>query len=224
LGGTAHAQALTLATLHVDLKSITWIVSALSVGIGFGLQAIVSNFISGLILLAERPVKAGDWISIDNGTVEGDVLRINVRATEILQWDRSTVIVPNSQLITQNVRNVTTSRALGRVNFSLPMPLDTEAARAREIILAALIAHPSTLADPAPYVRLDSVDARCMTFNAYAYTGNPRDIFEVKSDLQFSVLAQLREQKLRLIRPQDMRMYNVAPPDATDGEDDHQGG
>ncbi len=141
---------LTLASLRVDLKSITWIVSALSVGIGFGLQAIVSNFISGLILLAERPVKAGDWISIDNGAVEGDVLRINVRATEILQWDRSTVIVPNSQLITQNVRNVTTTRALGRVHFSLPMPLDTDAGRAREIMLTALREHPSILADRSP--------------------------------------------------------------------------
>lgn len=214
---------LTLAALHVDLKSITWIVSALSVGIGFGLQAIVSNFISGLILLAERPVKAGDWISIDNGAVEGDVLRINVRATEILQWDRSTVIVPNSQLITQNVRNVTTTRALGRVHFTLPMPLDTDASRAREIMLAALSNHPSILDDPAPYVRLDSITANCMTFSAYAYTGNPRDIFGIKSDLQFEVLEQLRAQKLRLIRPQDMRMYNVSPTDAPSG-DEPQGG
>ncbi|MDQ6647321.1 MAG: mechanosensitive ion channel, partial [Pseudomonadota bacterium] len=214
---------LTLASLHVDLKSITWIVSALSVGIGFGLQAIVSNFISGLILLAERPVKAGDWISIDNGAVEGDVLRINVRATEILQWDRSTVIVPNSQLITQNVRNVTTTRALGRVHFSLPMPLDTDAGRAREIMLTALREHPSILADPEPFVRLESITANCMTFNAYAYTGNPRDIFGIKSDLQFSVLEQLRAQKLRLIRPQDMRMYNV-PPAEPPAEDEPRGG
>lgn len=214
---------LTLAALQVDLKSITWIVSALSVGIGFGLQAIVSNFISGLILLAERPVKAGDWISIDNGTVEGDVLRINVRATEILQWDRSTVIVPNSQLITQNVRNVTTTRALGRVHFSLPMPLDTDANRAREIMLTALRDHSSILDDPEPYVRLDSITANCMTFSAYAYTSNPRDIFSVKSELQFTVLEQLRAQKLRLIRPQDMRMYNV-PPANPSNEDEAQGG
>jgi potassium efflux system protein len=214
---------LTLAVLQVDLTSITWIVSALSVGIGFGLQAIVSNFISGLILLTERPVKAGDWISIDNGAVEGDVLRINVRATEILQWDRSTVIVPNSQLITQNVRNVTTTRALGRVKFSLPMPLDTDASRAREIILDALRSHPSILDEPEPYVRLESITANCMTFHAYAYTGNPRDIFGIKSDLQFSVLEQLRSQKMRLIRPQDMRMYSVPPTDAP-SEDQHQGG
>ena len=214
---------LTLAALHVDLKSITWIVSALSVGIGFGLQAIVSNFISGLILLTERPVKAGDWISIDNGAVEGDVLRINVRATEILQWDRSTVIVPNSQLITQNVRNVTTTRALGRVKFSLPMPLDTDASRAREIILDALRSHLSILDEPEPYVRLESITANCMTFHAYAYTGNPRDIFGIKSDLQFSVLEQLRAQKMRLIRPQDMRMYSVPPTDAP-SDDEHQGG
>lgn len=208
LGGIV-VFVLTLAALHVDLKSITWIVSALSVGIGFGLQAIVQNFISGLILLAERPIKVGDWISI--GTVEGDVRRINVRATEILQWDRSTVIVPNSQLITENVRNVTTTNALGRVNFKLPMPLDTDAARARDIILDVLTAHSSTLDNPAPFVRLDSIDAAAIVISAYAYTANPREAPGVKSDLQFSVLQRLREESLRLIRPQDMRMHRAAP-------------
>ncbi len=72
-------------------------------------------------------------------------------------------------------------------------------------------------------MRLESITANCMTFNAYAYTGNPRDIFGIKSDLQFSVLEQLRAQKLRLIRPQDMRMYNV-PPTEPPAEDEPQGG
>src|SRR5690242_15661133 len=139
---------LALAALNVRLQNIAWIASALSVGIGFGLQAIVSNFISGLILLAERPVKVGDWVSL-NG-VEGDIRRINVRATEIQLWDRSTVIVPNSQLITQNVRNVTLANALGRVKFSVPMPLDTDAARARQIILDAFLGHTTMLDTPAP--------------------------------------------------------------------------
>lgn len=93
------------------VEQLAWIVSALSVGIGFGLQEIVKNFISGLILLTERPVKVGDMIGI--GGVEGDVRRINVRATEIQLSDRSTMIVPNSQLISQNVRNATMGNAQG---------------------------------------------------------------------------------------------------------------
>jgi small-conductance mechanosensitive channel len=205
---------MALATLKVSLQNITWIASALSVGIGFGLQAIVSNFISGLILLAERPVKVGDWVSL-NG-VEGDIRRINVRATEIQLWDRSTMIVPNSQLITQNVRNVTLGNAMGRANFKVPMPLDTDAARARELILEALNAHPATLETPAPFVQLDSIDNNSMIFNAFAYTRSPRDAGSVKSDLLFAVLARLREQNLPLIRPQDMLVRTVRPSRATE--------
>src|SRR6185312_5590200 len=149
---------LTLAALHVDLKSIAWIVSALSVGIGFGLQAIVQNFISGLILLVERPVKVGDWVSLSSD-VEGDIQRINVRATEIRMGDRSTVIVPNSQLITQNVRNVTLANALGRVQIVLPLPLDTDAGKVRSLVLDVLQAHPATLESPAPLVQLSGIDA-----------------------------------------------------------------
>lgn len=208
---------LTLAALHVNLTSIAWIVSALSVGIGFGLQAIVQNFISGLILLAERPVKVGDWVSLSG--VEGDIRRINVRATEIQLWDRSTMIVPNSQLITQNVRNVTLANALGRVSFKLPMPLDTDADKARTIILVALNEQATTLAAPAPYVQLDSIDANCMIFSAYAYTNSPRDASTVKSDLLFRILQRLREEKLPLIRPQDMVLRRLPPlhDDSRDG-------
>lgn len=205
---------MALATLQVSLQNIAWIASALSVGIGFGLQAIVSNFISGLILLAERPVKVGDWVSL-NG-VEGDIRRINVRATEIQMWDRSTMIVPNSQLITQNVRNVTWSNAQGRITFKLPMPLDTDAAHARDLMLEVLHTHEGTLDDPEPFVRMDSVDAHCMVFAAYAYTRSPRDAGRVQSELMFAMLARLREEKIPLIRAQDMVVRSVRPPRVAD--------
>ena len=207
---------LTLAALHVDLKSIAWIVSALSVGIGFGLQAIVQNFISGLILLVERPVKVGDWVSLNE--VEGDIRRINVRATEIQLWDRSTVIVPNSQLITENVRNVTQANALGRVQIKLPMPLDTDADKVRTLALEVLGAHPGTLATPAAYVQLDNLDAGSMTFNCVAYVGSPRDTGGVKSELLFELLQRLRRARLPLVRAQLVR---TLPPLAED--DEHTG-
>ncbi|MEO7052903.1 MAG: mechanosensitive ion channel domain-containing protein, partial [Rhodanobacter sp.] len=207
---------LTLAALHVDLKSITWIVSALSLGIGFGLQAIVQNFISGLILLVERPVKVGDWVSL--GTVEGDIRRINVRATEIQLWDRSTVIVPNSQLITENVRNVTQSNALGRVQIKLPMPLDTDAGKLRTLVLEILNAHAGTLDTPAAYVRLDDLDAGSMTFNCVAYVNGPREASGVKSELLFEILERLRTARMPLIRTQLVR--TVTP---TNEGDEHTG-
>jgi len=208
---------LALLELNVDLTSITWMASALSVGIGFGLQAIVQNFISGLILLAERPVKVGDWVSI--GGVEGDIRRINVRATEIQMGDRSTMIVPNSQFITQNVRNVTLANAQGRVHITLPMPLETDASKAREIIVEVLNAHPSTLATPAPVVRLDNLDAGTMTFDCTAYVNSPRDVSAVKSDLLFETLDRLRDAKLPMTSPQSMVVRTL--PAALGGDDSH---
>jgi small-conductance mechanosensitive channel len=204
---------LTLAALHVDLKSIAWIVSALSVGIGFGLQAIVQNFISGLILLVERPVKVGDWVSLSSD-VEGDIQRINVRATEIRMGDRSTVIVPNSQLITQNVRNVTLANALGRVQIVLPLPLDTDAGKVRSLVLEVLRAHPATLESPAPLVQLSGIDANSMTFSCTAYVNSPRDVGSVKSDLLFELLQRLRDARMSLVRSQLVRTLPTPPGDA----------
>ena len=216
--GGVFVFVLALLELNVNLTSITWMASALSVGIGFGLQAIVQNFISGLILLAERPVKVGDWVSI--GGVEGDIRRINVRATEIQMGDRSTMIVPNSQFITQNVRNVTLANAQGRVHITLPMPLDTDASKAREIILEVLNAHPSTLATPAPVVRLDNLDAGTMTFDCTAYVNSPRDVSAVKSDLLFETLDRLRDAKLPMTSPQSMIVHTLPAPLVNDDSRD----
>lgn len=200
---------LVLGALKVDVQSIAWVASALSVGIGFGLQAIVQNFISGLILLAERPVKVGDWVSIAG--VEGDVRRINVRATEIQQGDRSTVIVPNSQLITQNVRNVTMANAKGRVQIRLPMPLSTDPAKVRQIVFDILRNHPSTLETPSPSVQLDSIDSGSLMFVCTAYVTNPRDGGNVKSDLLFEIINRLRESNMPLTTPQDMVVRTMHP-------------
>jgi small-conductance mechanosensitive channel len=203
---------LVLGALKVNLQSITWVASALSVGIGFGLQAIVQNFISGLILLAERPVKVGDWISLPGAGVEGDVKRINVRATEIQQGDRSTVIVPNSQLITQNVRNVTQAGALGRVQIRLPMPLSTEAGKARKVLLGVMGEHPSTLETPKPSVQLDTIDGQSLIFVCTAYVGSPREVAAVKSDLLFDMLDKLATAQLPMSTPQDMVLRRPSAP------------
>ncbi|GLQ94035.1 DUF3772 domain-containing protein [Dyella acidisoli] len=201
--------ALALRTADVSLQSLTWIASALSVGIGFGLQAIVSNFISGLILLAERPVKVGDWVSMPG--VEGDIRRINVRATEIQLSDRSTMIVPNSQFITQNLRNVTHGNALGRVKLSLPMPLDTDASKVREIMLEALHANDATMDTPAPVVTLDDITTSAMTFTGVAYVRSPREASAVKSALLFDILSRLAKAQMPLSTPQSMIVRNLGP-------------
>jgi potassium efflux system protein len=197
--GNVLAVSMGMAAVGIGLERIAWIASALSVGIGFGLQAVVQNFVSGLILLAERPVKVGDWVSL--GGIEGDIRRINVRATEIQMADRSTVIVPNSEFITKTVRNVTHANPMGLVQLKLPMPLVTDADQVRSLILEAFEAHADVLENPAPNVQLDSIDSAGMLFNATAFVGTPRMAYGVRSALLFDVLRRLREADISMLKP-----------------------
>lgn len=191
--------AVALSALGIGIERIAWVASALSVGIGFGLQAIVQNFISGLILLAERPVKVGDWVVL--GATEGDVRRINVRATEIQLADRSTLIVPNSEFITKTVRNMTLANAEGRVLIRLPMPLSTDAKRARELMLAACADHAGVLPAPSPSVTLEGIENGMLILQAIAYVQSPRLAGGVRSDLLFAILDLLKEAGLPLAVP-----------------------
>jgi potassium-dependent mechanosensitive channel len=188
--GSVIATALALSALGLTLDKVAWIASGLSVGIGFGLQAVVSNFVSGLILLAERPVKIGDWVTL--GNVEGDIQRINVRATEIRMADRSTVIVPNSELLTKVVRNVTRDDAPGLVQLKLPLPLDADSERARSILLGALARHPDVLEQPPPSVLIDTVEGGKLVFSATGFVASPRHVPATRSDLWFRVLSDMR--------------------------------
>lgn len=209
-GGFVLAVALSLSAAGIGLERVAWIASALSVGIGFGLQAVVQNFVSGLILLAERPVKVGDWVSL--GGVEGDILRINVRATEIQMGDRSTVIVPNSEFVTKTVRNVTRSNPLGLVQIKLPMPLSTDAEKVRELMLQAFADHEDVLESPAPNVFLDGIDAGHLIFNARGYVSSPRAAYGVRSALLFTVLKRLDEAKLEVSSPPTMLIAAAPEP------------
>ncbi|MCR5868811.1 DUF3772 domain-containing protein [Aquincola sp. J276] len=208
--GTVVSIGLGLSAIGLALDKVAWIASALSVGIGFGLQAVVSNFVSGLILLAERPVKVGDWVAL--GGVEGDIRRINVRATEIQMGDRSTVIVPNSEFITKVVRNVTHQSPQGLVQIKLPMPLDTDTERARQILLQAFVDHPDVLDNPAPNVQLDGIEAGNVVFNATGFVASPRQSYGVKSALLFQVLQALPAAGLPLWKPPSMVLREPAAP------------
>ena len=205
--GVVLVIAAGMSALGIGINRIAWIASALSVGIGFGLQAIVQNFISGLILLAERPVKVGDWVVL--GTTEGDIKRINVRATEIQLGDRSTVIVPNSEFITKTVRNMTLTSTEGRVLIRLPMPLSTDAQRVRELMLAACRAHPGVLESPAPSLTLEGIENASLIFQAICYVASPRLAGGVRSDLLFTMLEAFRNAGLPLAVP---TMVVASPP------------
>ncbi|SPA51684.1 DUF3772 domain-containing protein [Cupriavidus taiwanensis] len=201
---------LSLSLLGVRWDNLAWIVSALSVGIGFGLQEIVKNFVSGLILLTERPVKVGDMVSIAG--VEGDIRRINVRATEIQLGDRSTVIVPNSQLISQNLRNVTMSNSTqGVASLQLTFPLDTDPEQLRDLLLDVYRENESILDVPAPSVMFSQLAPNGITLSVTGYVGSPRIAASTRSDLLFEILKRLRAAGISLSVPQSLRLENMPP-------------
>jgi potassium efflux system protein len=207
--GALVAFVLTCSYLGVSLDRIALLASALSVGIGFGLQAVIGNFVSGLVLLAERPVKVGDWIAI--GDLEGDVTRISVRATEIEMRDRSKLIVPNSELISKTVRNVTRGGSLGRVKIVLFIENGSDPGVARDLLLDRLTSHPDTLADPPAAVYLTDVRDGALEMTAFAYVSSPRKVFNAKSDLLFGIVSDLKARGIGLAS--SSAVVNVGFPD-----------
>jgi small-conductance mechanosensitive channel len=194
--GVIIAAILGFAYLGLSFSQIALFASALSVGIGFGLQAIISNFVSGIILLAERPVQVGDWIAI--GDLEGDVRAINIRATEIEMSDRSRLIVPNSDLVSKTVRNVTHGGALGRVKIVLRVDDGADPQQVRETILTALSGHADVLTEPPPAVYMTDVRDGALEFTAFAYVASARYAFRVKSELLFRIVPDLKAKGVAL--------------------------
>jgi small-conductance mechanosensitive channel len=198
--GYALVILLTLSSLGIKWTNLAWIVSALSVGIGFGLQEIVKNFVSGLILLTERPVKVGDLISISG--VEGDIRRINVRATEIQLADRSIVIVPNSQLISQNLRNVTLGgSAQGVASLELMFPLDIDPEQVKDLLYDTYHENENILDKPATFVRFSKLSPDGITLTITGYVSSPRIVGITKSDLLFEILKRLGAAGIELAKP-----------------------
>ena len=193
---------LTLSIMGLQWNKLAWIVSALSVGIGFGLQEIVKNFISGLILLTERPVKVGDLVTISG--IEGDIRRINVRATEIQLGDKSTVIVPNSQFISQNVRNATMGNAQGVVTITLTFPLDIDPSKVRDILLEVYNENERILDTPEPSVSFKDLTQQGIVLSVTGNVAGQRQISGAKSDLLFDILTRLRKEGIMLSTPQTM--------------------
>jgi len=188
--GAIVAALAAFGYLGIDLSRLALVAGALSVGIGFGLQSIVNNFVSGLILLAERPIKAGDWIVV--GPHEGNVRKINVRSTEIETFDRSTVVIPNSDLISGTVKNWYLSGLSGRIDILVNVSYEADPEEARRILLACASAHPLVLDHPEPAVFLIDFGPTALVFRLFAHVGDISTGLRVKSDLRLAILSRFR--------------------------------
>ncbi len=188
--GFLGAAALSLSSLGLSLDRLAIVAGALSVGIGFGLQSIVNNFVSGLILLWERSVRVGDLVIV--GDEQGHVRRINIRATEIETFDRSTVIVPNSNLVSGVVKNRVHSGRMGRVLIALPMPRDLDIDAFRSLLFELTSKHNDVLPDPKPAVLLKLITETTLNFELVAFVAEVDTVPRVSSELSISIWREVR--------------------------------
>jgi small-conductance mechanosensitive channel len=189
---TGGVIALIVASSYLGLKltQVTLIASALTVGIGFGLQSVIQNFVAGVILLAGRPIRVGDWISL--GDQQGDVQRINVRATEIKLFDGSVLIVPNSDLVTKPVRNVTWGAPLGQAQIKFTVGYDADLDVVQATLMEAMKQTRGVLKDPAPWVLVTDFTDMGAAFFGTAYVASPRSAPRIKTEILLELSRRLR--------------------------------
>ncbi|MCP8940533.1 DUF3772 domain-containing protein [Alsobacter sp. SYSU M60028] len=197
--GVILAFAFSASYIGLSLDKLTIVAGALSVGIGFGLQSIVNNFVSGLILLAERAIRVGDWVVV--GSEQGYVKRINVRATQIETFDRATLIVPNSTLVSGNVKNWVHSDRVGRVLLTVPVAKHLDPDKVAGALRDVASANPDVLEDPPPRVLFKGIGEGSMSFDLVCFVGEVDTAARVTSDLTFAVYRKLTEAGLGWAAP-----------------------
>ena len=180
-----------VGTLGLSLSNLALIAGALSVGIGFGLQAIVSNFVAGLILLVERPIKVGDWIVI--GEFEGVVKRISVRATEIQTFQFASVIIPNSELISKAVKNWTYKDQVGRIDIPVGVAYECDTDRVREILVSCARSVARVSQQPPPRVEFRAFAPGYLALELRCFVSEINSYHAVATELRFAILKALRD-------------------------------
>ena len=206
--------AVAIELLNVDLTALTFVAGALGIGIGFGLQNVVNNLVSGVVLLLEQPVRYRDRVSIEN--VEGQVEHINFRSTTILTNDNITIIVPNSQLINQAVINWSHGDPRIRVHVPVGVAYGSDIELVTETLLAVARGEQDVLSSPEPEVRFLEFGDSSLNFELLVWSDEPPNYHRLRSKLNYVIDAAFRDKGVEIPFPQrDLHLKTPTPQDIT---------
>jgi len=201
--------ALALGVLGLDLTRVTVLVGAFGVGIGFGLQSVVNNFVSGLILLFERPIQVGDTVEV--GDLLGEVSRIGIRASTVRTWTGAEIIVPNAQLVAERVTNWTLSDRRRRIDLPVGVDYRSPPAKVVQVLEAVAREHPQVLKDPAPQAVFVAFGDSSINFELRAWTNRFERWPTIRTELAAAVYEALPAAGMTLPFPQrEVRILNDA--------------
>ena len=221
--GLIVAVAVAISTAGIDLSNVAIIAGALSIGIGFGLQNIVNNFVSGLILLAERPIKIGDWIVV--GEHEGFVQRINVRATEVRTFQESSVIIPNSELLSSALINWTHKDAMARIEIPVGVSYGADVDLVRDTLIEVAASHPEVMRDPEPFVLFTAFGDSSLDFELRCFVPQAGRKVRIATAMRFEIVRLFRERGIEIPFPQrDVHLQGFdAIAGRSTGSEEHPG-
>jgi potassium efflux system protein len=210
---------LVVSMLGGSWGQVQWLIAALGVGIGFGLQEIVANFISGLIILFERPIRVGDYVSV--GDTDGHVTRIQIRATTILTRDRKELLVPNKEFITGRLLNWSLSDQVTRVVIPVGVAYGCDVDRAMELITEAARENPHVLPEPAPFTGFEGFGDNALTLNLRCFIDSIDYRLSTISELHQAINRKLNATGIVIAYPQrDVHIDTTRPLDVRIRHDD----
>ncbi len=195
--------------LGVNWSQFGWLFAALSVGIGFGLQEIVANFVCGIVLFVERPIRVGDIVTVSD--VSGTVTKIQIRATTITNWDRQEYIVPNKEFITGRILNWTLSNTTNRFSIDVGIAYGSDVERARELLLQIASEHPEVLKDPAPFAMFQRFEDSTLHMVLRCYLPNLDKRLATIHELHSAIHSRFKEAGIEIAFPQ--RDIHIQTPD-----------